>query len=189
MSNVRLKPIDDSKNKKIVIISIILIILFVIILLFNPFMNLRDLFLKKREQAMNKTPDYESLKDLKLIGDNGKYNIPVVEGKVVSVSNNIVTVKAPIGNIVRSIDEGVITKVGVNNVNGKYVEISYGGINKRDFYIIYGNLDDVISGEVIPVQGGQKLGKIGKSGNITIEIMDENKNRVNPYEYMNFDVY
>lgn len=183
MNLVRIKLKDEKNIKTILLISIfILLLLLLIFLVFNPINFIKEQLIKKREQSLNTTPAYESLKNIQLIGDV-KYSFPVSNGSF-NIENNIIKINADTNTWVRSVDDGIISDIGTNNEYGNYIEIECSKMYKDDVYLFYGNLNKRINGEVIVIQNGQKLGEVGDSGYITFEIRDKNHNRLNPYKYM-----
>ena len=184
MNIVRLKVRDENKNKKVFLVILAILILLILILVFNPFGNVKTNFLSMKEKNMNRTPTYESLKNTTLVG-GVKYSIPVITGKVIVNNDNSMNIKAEPGMRVKSIDDGIIFDIGTNEVYGNYIEISYTKIKKEEIYAFYGYLEKPLTGDVIVIQDGQKIGEIGDRGYIFFELRDKNHNTLNPYEYMN----
>lgn len=186
MNIVRLKVEDKNKNKKLLLLVFFILILLLAFLVFNPLVNIKTKFLAKKEQSMNTTPTYESLKNTELIG-NVKYSIPVSVGSVTVKNDNSMNINSEPGMRVKSIDDGIISDIGTNEAYGNYIEISYCEIKKEEIFAFYGNLEKPITGDVIVIQSGQKLGEVGSSGQIYFELRDKNHNILNPYQYMNLE--
>lgn len=186
MNIVRLKVRDENKNKKVFLVILAILILLILILIFNPFGNIKTNFLSSKEKNMNRTPTYESLKNTSLIG-GVKYSIPVITGRVIVNNDNSMNIKAEPGMRVKSIDDGIIFDIGTNEVYGNYIEISYAKIKKEEIYAFYGYLEKPLTGDVIVIQDGQKIGEVGDRGYIFFELRDKNHNTLNPYEYMNLE--
>lgn len=185
MAMVRLKIKEKNNKLRFIVIVLILLIILILILVFNPIASVKTKFTLKREQNMNKTPTYEYLKNTTIVGGNGKYSLPVIVGNATVNNDNTITVKAEPGTRVKSIDNGIISYIGIDTVYGNVIEISYTRIKKDELYAFYGYLDNPINGEVIAIQHGQKIGEVGESGYIHFELRDKNHNVVNPYKYMN----
>lgn len=185
MNIVRLKVEEQNKSKKVLLAILVILIILIIILVFNPFGNIKTKFLAKKEENMNTMPTYESLNNITLVGDI-KYSIPVSVGKVIVNNDNSMNIKAEPGMRVKSIDDGIISNIGTNETYGNYIEISYSKIKKEEIYAFYGYLEKPITGDVIVIQNGQKIGEVGNKGYIYFELRDKYHNTLNPYEYMNF---
>lgn len=185
MNIVRLKVEDQNKSKKVLLFVLVILIILIIILVFNPFGNIKTKFLAKKEEKMNTTPTYESLKNTTLVGDI-KYSIPVSIGNIIVNNDNSMYIKTEPGMKVKSIDNGIISDIGVNETYGNYIEISYAKIKKEEIYAFYAYLEKPITGDVIVIQNGQKIGEVGNKGYIYFELRDKYHNTLNPYEYMNF---
>lgn len=188
MNIVRLKVEDKNKNKKILLLVLVFLIVILAILVFNPFGNIKTKFLAKKEQNMNTTPTYESIKDTKIVGDT-KYSLPVSVGSVSVNADNSMNIKSEVGMNVKSIDDGLISDIGTSEIYGNYIEISYNKVKKEEIFAFYGYLANPITGDVIVAQKGQKLGEVGSSGQIYFELRDKNHNTLNPYQYMNLNFY
>lgn len=180
---VRLKLENNNKNIKILIFILVTLAILLGVLVFNPFDNIKKKIIAKRESCMNTTPTYVDLKTTEIIS-NTKYLLPVSLGMVNVNSDNSMNIKSKVGMKVKSIDDGLIYKIGNNDVYGNYIEICYTKLKKDNIYAFYGFLDKPISGDIIVIQKGQKLGEVGKRGYIFFELRDENHNTLNPYEYM-----
>lgn len=182
---VRLKVKEKNTKLKFMVIALILFLLFLVVLIFNPIASVKNYLTLKRGQNMNETPVYESLKTTTIVGGDGKYSLPVVIGKAKVNNDNTMTIKAEPGTRVKSIDNGIISYIGIDPIYGNVIEISYTRIKKEELYAFYGYLNNPISGNVIAIQHGQKIGEVGDSGYIHFELRDKNHNVVNPYKYMN----
>lgn len=186
MNIVRLKVEEQNKSKKVLLAILVILIILIIILVFNPFGNIKTKFLAKKEENMNTMPTYESLNNITLFGDI-KYSIPVSVGKVIVNNDNSMNIKAEPGMRVKSIDDGIIFDIGTNEMYGNYIEISYAKIKKEEIFAFYGYLEKPLTGDVIVIQDGQKIGEVGDRGYIFFELRDKNHNTLNPYEYMNLE--
>ena len=184
---VRLKVKEKNIKLRFMIICLLILLIFLAVLIFNPIASIKTKMAIKKEQKMNETPTYEALKNTTIVGEKGKYSLPVALGSVTVNENNTMTIKSEPGTRVKSIDNGIIYYAGIDDVYGNVIEISYARIKKDELYAFYGYLDNPINGDIIAIQYGQKIGEIGKSGYIHFELRDKNHNVVNPYKYMNFN--
>ena len=186
MNLVRLKIEESNFKNKFLLMIVLFLVLIVLILVFNPFWNIRTKLECKKIESMNRTPAYESLKTIKLTGEK-KYSLPVNFGKATVNNDNTITINADSGTRVKSIGDGMISCIGQDLVYGNYIEVVHSRLNEEDLYAFYGNLDKPITGEIIVVQKGQKLGEVGSKGCMHFEIRDKNHKVVNPYKYMNLE--
>lgn len=186
MTNVRLKGL----NQNIKIITIICIIISVVIIVILTYQDLickiSDKIDDMKNKSINKTPYYESLKDINFsLNKNSRFNLPISNGTYeINEEGSMIIYGSPKSSI-KSIDNGMISNIGYDNYLGNYIEVIYSKLNKEEIYVLYGLLDNPITNDIITVQKNQKIGGVGTRGYIYFEIRDKNHTLLNPYEYMN----
>lgn len=187
MAMVRLKMKEKNNKLRFMIVVLIILLILLVVLVFNPIASVKNKLALKKEQSMDETPIYESLKDTTIINSEGKYSMPVSVGSAIVNNDNTMTIKSEPKMRVKSIDDGIISYIGVDPNYGNVIEISYTRIKRDELYAFYGYLDNPINGDVIVIQKGQKIGEVGDRGYIHFELRDKNHKVINPYKYMKLD--